>query len=429
MRTISRLCVAVLFSMVGAGGCSVNATNNSDGGPQVGSDGSSGSDASSSQGDGSSATGSEGGVGPDGGPVGQDGSLTQDGSGGQEAGAATDGGNAASGVHTVGNQLYDGTKAIRLLGVDETGSQYACIQGDGFFDPTTGGANSQTSITAMLSWGINAVRIPLNEDCWLSLNQTAKNMAYSGQAYQSAIQTYVSLLLTNNIYPILDLHWTEGPGGSAATGQQPMPDSAHGAAFWTSVATMFKSQNKVIFDLFNEPYPDNNMDSTGAWQCWENGGDSCPGVTFDVVGMQGMLTAVRNAGATNFVVMGGLEYSNDLTQWVASKPMDPANNIGVSWHVYNDNQYTTAAAITSILAANIPIVATEIGDVATPQPCNGTFITSVMDILDNPGNGAPPQSYLAWSWSTDNTPALLSSYNPVTPACDGPTFKTHVMAQ
>jgi hypothetical protein len=120
--------------------------------------------------------------------------LTQDGSGGQEAGAATDGGNAASGVHTVGNQLYDGTKAIRLLGVDETGSQYACIQGDGFFDPTTGGANSQTSITAMLSWGINAVRIPLNEDCWLSLNQTAKNMAYSGQAYQSAIQTYVSLL-------------------------------------------------------------------------------------------------------------------------------------------------------------------------------------------------------------------------------------------
>jgi hypothetical protein len=423
--------------MAGACGSSNNATDNSDGGSNTGSDGSSGSDASSSQGDGSSATGSEGGVGPDGSPIGQDGSSpqdgssTQDGGSGQEAGPATEGG-SASGVHTVGNQLYDGTKAIRLLGVDETGSEYACIQGDGFFDPATGGANSQTSITAMLSWGINAVRIPLNEDCWLSLNQTAKNMAYSGQAYQSAIQTYVSLLLTNNIYPILDLHWTEGPGGSAATGQQPMPDSAYGAAFWTSVATMFKSQNKVIFDLFNEPYPDNNMDSTSAWQCWENGGDSCPGVTLDVVGMQGMLTAVRNAGATNFVVMGGLEYSNDLTQWVASKPTDPANNIGASWHVYNDNEYTTAAAIKSILAANIPIVATEIGDVAvgtTPPPCDGAFITSVMDILDNPGNGAPPQSYLAWSWSTTNKPVLLSSYNPVTPTCDGPTFKTHVMAQ
>jgi hypothetical protein len=334
-------------------------------------------------------------------------------------------------VHTVGNQIYDGTKLIRLLGVDETGTQYACIQaGGGFFDPTTGGANSMTSITAMLAWGVNAVRIPLNEDCWLALNQTAATMPYSGTAYQTAIQTYVTQLVSNGIYPILDLHWTEGPGGSIATGQQPMPDAAHGGAFWTSVATMFKSQNKVIFDLFNEPYPDNNMDATSAWTCWgATTTSSCPGVTYETIGMAGMLAAVRATGATNLVLMGGIEYSNDLTQWLANAPTD--TNIGVSWHVYNDNPYTMASDVTAILA-KVPIVATEIGDIGVnggSPACDGVFISSVMNILDNPGAGIPPQSYLAWSWSVDNMPALLSSYDPVTPTCDGPTYMTHIQAQ
>jgi endoglucanase len=124
------------------------------------------------------------------------------------------------------------------------------------------GANTQSSITAMLAWGVNAVRVPLNEDCWLSKDVTTTNMAYMGAPYQAAIQTYVNLLLANNIY----------------------------------------------FDLFNEPFPDNNMDSTSAWQCWAQGGDTCPGVSFDVIGMQGMLAAVRAVpGATNLVLMGGIE--------------------------------------------------------------------------------------------------------------------------
>jgi aryl-phospho-beta-D-glucosidase BglC (GH1 family) len=155
----------------------------------------------------------------------------------------------------VGNQIYDGTKLIRLLGVDETGTQYACDQGDGIFDPPTGGANSMTSITAMLAWGVNAVRIPLNEDCWLSNNLTTKSTPYSGTPYHTAIQNYVTMLLQNGIYPILDLHFTDAAGGASAMDvQQPMPD-VNATAFWTSLATTFGPQNKVIFDLFNEPFP------------------------------------------------------------------------------------------------------------------------------------------------------------------------------
>jgi hypothetical protein len=362
--------------------------------------------------------------------------LTEGGPG--DSGGTTDAGDggasgpAAAGVHAVGNQLYDGAKAIRLLGVDESGTQYECSNGAGIFDPAdNSGPNSTVSIAAMVSWGINAVRIPLNEDCWLGLNGVSA--AYSGTNYQNAIRSYVTALLNSNIYPIVDLHFTEGSGGTLANQQQPMPDAAHGADFWTSVANTFKSQNKVIFDLFNEPYPDSNADATSAWQCWAaTTTSSCPGVAYTVIGMQGMLNAVRATGATNFVMMGGIEYSNDLSQWLTYEPTDPAKNVGASWHVYTNSNYisnhTLAADATPVLA-KVPIVAGEIGDTNVPPACNGTFITTVMDFLDNPGNGIPPQSYLAWSWSTDNSPKILSSYNPVTPTCDGPYYKAHVMAQ
>jgi hypothetical protein len=51
-----------------------------------------------------------------------------------------------------------------------------------------------------------------------------------------------------------------------------------------------------------------------------------------------------------------------------------------------------------------------------------------MDYLDAPGGGVPPQSYLGWSWSTDNMPSLISDYTG-TPQCDGATFKAHLLAQ
>ena len=33
-----------------------------------------------------------------------------------------------------------------------------------------------------------------------------------------------------------------------------MPDAAQAIPFWTSVASTFKGNDAVIFDLFNEPY-------------------------------------------------------------------------------------------------------------------------------------------------------------------------------
>src|SRR5437762_12611611 len=92
-------------------------------------------------------------------------------------------------ISVAGNHLVNGDgTAIRLLGVNRSGTEYACIQGWGIFD----GPSDATSVAAMAAWHINAVRIPLNEDCWLNINGV--NPDYAGSSYQAALQSYVKLL-------------------------------------------------------------------------------------------------------------------------------------------------------------------------------------------------------------------------------------------
>ena len=90
---------------------------------------------------------------------------------------------APTGLHVVGQQLLDGANhPIILRGVNRSGSEYACIQGWGFFD----GPSDLASTQAIAAWGANVVRIPMNEDCWLNINGAPP--AYSGAAYQNVFR-------------------------------------------------------------------------------------------------------------------------------------------------------------------------------------------------------------------------------------------------
>ena len=93
---------------------------------------------------------------------------------------------SALGVSVSGNRLVDESgHPIRLLGVSRSGSEYACAEGFGFFDGPTG----PRSIRAMKQWGINAVRLPLNPDCWLGTDGVKAGLG--GAAYQAAIDGFV----------------------------------------------------------------------------------------------------------------------------------------------------------------------------------------------------------------------------------------------
>ena len=280
----------------------------------------------------------------------------------------------------------------------------------------------------MKSWGpVNAVRVPLNEACWNA--ESYVNSAYAGTNYIDAIKSYVSLLNSNGIVAILDLHWTDGAytGASAgcssaqATCQKPMPDAAQAIPFWTSVANTFKGNDAVIFDLFNEPYAsraDNNNSAEG-WQCWETG-SPCTGISYPVAGMQQMINAVRGTGANNVLMLGGEEYSNDLTSWLQYEPTDPDHNLVASWHSYNFNTCSSQSCWTSQIApviASVPVVAGEIGE----NDCAGTYITPLTTWLESQNT-----SFLAWAWNADfncsSGPGLITDYTG-TPTNYGAAYK------
>lgn len=347
-----------------------------------------------------------------------------------------------NGLHAVGNKLVDirTGKAVQIHGVNHSSSEYACAQGWGIFE----GATDQGSINAMKSWNINAVRVPLNEDCWLGINGVSAT--YGGSSYRNAITSYVNLLTSNGLYAIVDLHWS-APGTTLATSQVPMADADHSPTFWASVASNFKSNGSVIFELFNEPYVGNNGNSTADWKCWRDGGSACS-ESFAIAGMQSLLYAVRGTGATNLVLLGGINYSNALGQWAAYKPSDTKsssdstaiNNLAVAWHVYagnwcesNVSPYTCNAAAYSAqagtLAQSYPIVATETGDNDTPcSSANSTFVTDFMTWMDQHGQGYTAWNYGAWGGDCSDY-SLVTNEETGAATSYGAPIKTHLLGR
>jgi hypothetical protein len=377
------------------------------------------------------------------------------GSGAPDAATPDGSPNGPSGLHTTmgtgGNpgHLVDGNgNIVRLHGVDRSGTEYACIQGYGIFD----GPSDQASIDAMKTWKVNAVRVPLNEDCWLDINGV--QAAYGGSAYRQAITDYVNLLIQNGMIVILDLHWA-APGNQAATEQLGMADADHALTFWSQVATAFADKpDSVIFDLFNEPFITD-------WSCWANGGTCATdktGTSYQTAGMADLIKAVRDTGAQNVVILGGLGYSSDFSHWVDSvNSMHGVSlaNVAASWHTYDFNagsyptqcpsQYNgystsvhcptgqgTAAndSITSVLAAGFTVVVGETGMSADGTTTSfsaaqvtdlTTWYESLLAWLDQ-----EQQGYLGWEWNTAGGPLLITDYAGTPTPNFGETYKAHL---
>jgi hypothetical protein len=297
-------------------------------------------------------------------------------------------------VAVKGNRLVnEAGETVRLLGVDRSGAEYECLGGQQVFD----GPVDEASVAAIASWHVNAVRVPLNEDCWLGINGISE--AVGGLAYQSAIEQYVQTLHARGIVVILDLHWA-APGDHQAASQWPMADAEHAPEFWSSVAGAFASDHGVIFDLFNEPY-------IGSWSCWLEGcetsyDDEGSTVAYRTAGMQELVDAVRSTGASQPIMLGGLGYSSDESQWLTHEPHDPDGQLVVSFHTYNFSGCNDEACWNehiAPLAQTLPVVTGEVGENA----CKATYIDHYMPWADTHGI-----SYLGWTWNSTEAPSYWS---------------------
>jgi hypothetical protein len=318
-----------------------------------------------------------------------------------------------------GHHLVDGRgHVVRLTGVNRSGAEYACAEGWGIWDGPT---DTRAAIAAIASWHVNAVRIPLNEDCWLGINGVRPK--FSGASYRAAIDDYVQRLESFGITPVLNLHFS-APGTAVPDGQAPMADERHSPAFWASVAGYFKHDHHLIFDLFNEPYPDRNRDTAAAWQCVRDGG-SCSGVGFAAAGMQQLVTVVRGAGATQPLMIAGPQYAGDLDRWLQYQPSDPLHQLVASIHIYEPGRSPCATRACweqqiALVATQVPVVEGEIGS----GDCSGSSIAPMLNWSDAHGI-----SYLAWAWnigSCTREPSLISAYNGTPTDSYGLGYRNHL---
>src|SRR5581483_7165189 len=121
----------------------------------------------------------------------------------------------------------------------------------------------------------------------------------------------------------IDLHLSAvTPCGSY--GKHALPDSK-GVRFWQIVATRYRSNPLVAFDLFNEPHGVTDA-------LWRDGGTvTSGGMRYAGVGMQRLYDTVRGTGATNLVFVSG-------NRWATTYPTTPLS--GTSNTVWGVHAYT-----------------------------------------------------------------------------------------
>jgi endoglucanase len=328
---------------------------------------------------------------------------------------------SALGVSVSGNHLVDEAgQPLRLLGVSRSGSEYACAEGYGFFDGPTG----NRSIRAMKKWGINAVRLPLNPDCWLGIDGVRP--ALGGDAYRAAIDGFVARLNQAGLYVVIDEH-VAAPAGQKALGIIPMPDADSSPVFWSSVASQFGGNHSLVFDLYNEPHDI-------GWDCWLAGCDVPAAGRFSerhpaylATGMQQLVDAVRSTGATQPLMLGGVDYARDLSGWLAHEPVDPLGQLVASEHNYGHHLapclHGCKAAIAAT-AARVPVVVGELGQ----TDCRHDYIDKWMRWADRLGI-----SYIGWAWDTKGGwtchagPSLIQNYRG-RPTGFGIGLRNHLLA-
>jgi hypothetical protein len=205
-----------------------------------------------------------------------------------------------------------------------------------------------------------------------------------------------------------------------------MPDAAKAPDFWRSFAATFRNDHSMVFELFNKPHPEAVRPGINVLGCWRNG-CQIPGEGWRAAGMQQLIDSIRSSGATQPILVPGINYSAVLYHpagqgvttpagWLSPgiRPDDTLNppQLAASNHMYDNSYDNTDLGCPNgstpgcwdnrlgIIAAQVPLVTTELGE----HDCDrsATFINSYMDWADTkPASGRDRVSYLAWTFNAD----------------------------
>ena len=338
-----------------------------------------------------------------------------------------------------GNRLVDARTGRTWVphGVNWSSFEYACTQGWGYSSITAKDEPAQIA-AAIASWSADVVRVPINQDCWLGTRGAPVSDAENdrtAEEYRREIKAFVRALHERKIVVVLDLQSrkreTEDEFGNIA-----MPDTGS-IEFWRSIAQEYADDPAVMFDAFNEPYSrwDEATQSYAFeldWTCWRDGGCAAPveddkseltGRTYVVQGMSAVVAAIRAEGAKQPILLGGLDYANDLREWLAYRPDD--DQLVASFHNYNFQRCNDAAcwdAEIAPVAEQVPVLTGEIGQDDAGSP----HVADYMAWADAHAIG-----YLAWVWwdHEDDPMALISGPDGTPTSPYGETIRSHLLGR
>jgi len=304
-------------------------------------------------------------------------------------------------LHVEGNRLVSKSgKEVWLQGISTSGLE--TLPEDKFI--------MKAAKVGVEEWKANIVRVPVKDEFWFGRNMLQKD---GGEAYRKAVDDIINLVANRGAYVLLDLHRYRG-------------QTPEHVEFWKDAATRYKNHPAVLFDLFNEPH-----DVT--WEVWKNGGeigmkkkdaDEAAFLSAEEkeklaqlpksLGMQALVNAVREVGAKNIVVAGGISFANDLSGVTEGFALDDKSGNGImySWHCYNWHKNWKKNVLTA--AEKYPIMVGEVG--ADTQKM--TFIPA--NEQEDPYTWVPDMlgfiqkhrlNWTGWCMHPRVTPAMVTDWN------------------
>jgi endoglucanase len=287
-----------------------------------------------------------------------------------------------------GTRFYSHGRLVTLLGASRSSLEYSCT-GDGHFQAG--------DYQAMKRWGMNVVRITLSSAFWA-------NAGESCPSYRTTVARAVSTARAAGLFVILNLQWSapiampDSPQDGGA--QCPLPDAGKDLAMWQDLATMYRTDTGVLFDLYGEP-------QNVSWSKWLNGGTlalsgsaacydwNSPGVipqygTYQAVGMRTLVAKIRAIAPSTIVILAGLDWGYDLTGITQGFAV-AGRNIAYATHPWNTGGRVPSdwAAKFGAESARYPVIATEFGE----YDCGTSYDAALIPYFN-----AHHISWLAWNW-------------------------------
>ena len=259
-------------------------------------------------------------------------------------------------LHIEGNRLMDADgQVVTLRGLMP--ADPAVLRRKGKFD--------RLFFDGMVDSGANVIRLPVHPERW------EHDPDYLWRYLDPAVKWNGD----NGVYTIIDLHFI-GDIGTDRGLQMPdieVPSNDFALEFWRQIASYFKDTPHTIFEIFNEPADISAAD----WR----------------VQAQYLVDAIRSTGAQQPIIVGGIEYSRDLSG-VLDEPIK-GENIAYAAHIYPAHSRYSWDRWFGDVAEKYPVMVTEwgwmesdpSGEQAYLVGSQKTFGEPFMEYLDQHGIG------------------------------------------